>query len=168
MSIGILTSNPKGSQCWSGLSGKVDSWPEVSDTRTLSELTIPLHLRPYPKPAERWWQRPKVGSHLRYIDNVSALSGFVRGNSKAPDVDRAAAVVSLSAAVLQCRLWYEYVESDANWSDGISRKLEMCPWCREQGFSLRKVEVPLWPWLLDWHRVPSRVQEEVERMVDKR
>ena len=48
-----------------------------------------------------------------FIDNVAALSGFIRGNSEAPDVDRAAAVAAMFAALLQTRVWFEYVEVKA-------------------------------------------------------
>ena len=44
-----------------------------------------------------------------FIDNVAALSGFIRGNSEASDVDRAAAVAAMFAALLQTRVWFEYV-----------------------------------------------------------
>ena len=44
-----------------------------------------------------------------FIDNVAALSGFIRGNSGASDVDRAATVVAILAALSQTRVWFEYV-----------------------------------------------------------
>ena len=100
---------------------------------------------------------------MRYIDNVSALSGFVRGGCKAPDVDRAAAVVAIVSALLGCRVWFEYVESDANWSDSLSRSLGECTWCSANHFALRQVAVPSWPWSMDWDQLPAVLKAEVEQ-----
>ncbi len=46
-----------------------------------------------------------------FIDNVAALSGFIRGNSEASDVDRAAAVAAMFAALLQTRVWFDFLST---------------------------------------------------------
>ena len=81
-----------------------------------------------------------------YIDNVAALSAFVKGGSEAEDLDRAAAVLSLAAARLQARFWFEYIQSESNWADELSRSLENSAWTVANGFALRRVQVPAWPW----------------------
>ncbi len=58
---------------------------------------------------------------------------------QAVDADRAAAVVALMSAVLETRVWLEYVESDSKWSDGLSRKLDRDAWAKQSGFALRQV-----------------------------
>ena len=49
------------------------------------------------------------------------------GGLKGGDVDRAAAVVALLSARLQCRTWFDYVKSKANRSDGLSQTLTWSP-----------------------------------------
>ena len=94
-----------------------------------------------------------------FIGNVAALSAFIRGNFEAIDVDRAAAVVSLAAAWLQTRIWFEYVESGSNWADELSRGGEEST--SSQGFALRRVEIPAWPWLVGHEAVPRRLAAEI-------
>ena len=52
----------------------------------------------------------------------------------------------------------EYVESDSNWTDELSRGGEQ--WASSQGFALRRVEVPAWPWLVSHVAVPRRLAAE--------
>ena len=56
-----------------------------------------------------------------FIDNTSALSSLVKGASSQTDICTIASVVALWAAKLGCRIWFEYVPSEANCSDGLSR-----------------------------------------------
>ena len=42
---------------------------------------------------------------------------------------------------LDITIWWEFVESKANWSDGVSRVGSKCPWAAEHGFSVDKVSV---------------------------
>ena len=81
-----------------------------------------------------------------YIDNASVLAALVKGASSSYDVDRAAAVVALLSAQLQCRVWFEYVESHSNWADQLSRSLVPDEWMVAQGFSTTLVDPPVWPW----------------------
>ena len=96
-----------------------------------------------------------------YIDNVSTLSALVKGGSKAPDVDRAAAVVSLVAQMCNARVWFEYIESKSNWSDGLSRLLVEDPWVASRGFTLRQMEVPAKPWIVPIQELPPLLESEV-------
>ena len=40
---------------------------------------------------------------------------------------------------LDVRVWWEWVETDANWSDGASRLFADCDWAANPEFSLREV-----------------------------
>ena len=62
-------------------------------------------------------------------------------------MDRAVAITHMLAFQLQTRIWWEYVPSSANWSDGISRLLGHDPWAAEQGFVTREVDLPVQLWL---------------------
>jgi len=81
-----------------------------------------------------------------FIDNVATLSAFIKGGSDAVDLDRSACVASLVMGRLCTRVWFEYVESHSNWSDGISRLLSADPFCAKHSFALRQAFVPAWPW----------------------
>ena len=47
-----------------------------------------------------------------YEDNAVVLSAMVRGKSKPEKLDIASMVAHLALAMLNCRVWFEYVESD--------------------------------------------------------
>ena len=74
------------------------------------------------------------------------LSGLVKGASGHPTLDAGVATIHLLLAGLGARSWFEYVESDANWSDGASRLLAEDPWARANGFTVVMASVPTWPW----------------------
>ena len=86
-------------------------------------------------------------SLLWFEDNSAVLSGLVKGSSSHPLLDAGNATIHLLLASLQARAWFEYVESDANWSDGASRLLAADPWIMANGFALDIGSVPSWPWL---------------------
>jgi hypothetical protein len=85
-------------------------------------------------------------SLIWFEDNSAVLSGLVRGASGHPLLDAGAASIHLLLASLQARAWFEYVESDANWSDGASRLLLADPWAAAHGFPIVMGAVPAWPW----------------------
>ena len=65
-------------------------------------------------------------------------------------------------AGLQARGWFEYVESDANWSDGASRMMLDDPWILKEGFLVHEAQVPLWPWMAE----PSQRCAEILRLCE--
>ena len=69
-------------------------------------------------------------------------------------LDAGTATIHLLLASLEARAWFEYVESDANWSDGASRLLGADPWAKANGFTVETGSVPSWPWLAQGsHRI---------------
>ena len=79
--------------------------------------------------------------------NSAVLSGHVKGASGHAMLDSGAASIHLLLAALGTRTWFEYVESDANWSDGASRLLTFDPWAKATGFEVEMGSVPTWPWV---------------------
>ena len=69
-----------------------------------------------------------------YIDNVAALMAMVRGRANSPDLDRMAEVLQGAMLALEVWLYFEWIESDSNWSDGISRTGLCDPWQSSNGF----------------------------------
>ena len=63
-----------------------------------------------------------------WIDNISALSSLIRGAAKPEDIDLFAAMSTLQFSSLQTRAWFEWVDSDANPADGLSRLGVHDPW----------------------------------------
>ena len=98
---------------------------------------------------------------LWFEDNAAVLAGLVKGSSSTADLDQGVAVIHLLLAALQVRVWFEYVESAANWSDGVSRELEKDPWAQANGFPVAIAEVPLWPWTVEADYRTQRVLQEV-------
>jgi len=96
-----------------------------------------------------------------FIDNVAALSAFIKGGSDAVDLDRSACVASLLMGRLCTRVWFEYVESHSNWSDGISRLLSADPFCAKHSFALRQAFVPEWPWTVPVGELVSKLDTVV-------
>ena len=86
-------------------------------------------------------------SVLWFEDNAALLSGLVKGTSGHAQLDSGAACVHLLLAALGTRTWFEYVESDANWSDGDSRLLNHDPWAIANGFKVELGNVPTWLWI---------------------
>ena len=102
-------------------------------------------------------------SLLWFEDNSVVLSGLVKGSSGHPLLDAGAATIHLMLAALEARAWFEYVESDANWSDGASRLLAADPWAKANGFTVEMGSVPTWPWLAQGnHRM-----KYIELMLDE-
>ena len=83
-------------------------------------------------------------SLLWFEDNSAGLSGLVKGTSGHPMLDAGAATIHLLLSALEARAWFEYVESDSNWSDGASRLLTADPWAKVAGFALNLRDVPMY------------------------
>ena len=68
---------------------------------------------------------------LWFIDNVAALMALVKGSSKTQSLDQIAKATQLGGFALEIQSYYEYVESEANWSDEISRLGSKGPWATQ-------------------------------------
>ena len=69
-----------------------------------------------------------------FEDNSNALGAMVKGGSNSPMLDRSSMVTTLLSANLRCRIWWEYIQSESNWSDSCSRLLSLCPWVSAHDF----------------------------------
>ena len=89
-----------------------------------------------------------VGPALRlrrgvwFIDNVAALMALVRGRSNEPALDHMALLIHLALFVLRAWVYFEWVESKANWSDGISRDGLKDPWYQRHHFQTAVFDMP--------------------------
>ena len=71
-----------------------------------------------------------------YIDNESACSSFIRGASRQEDVSEIIAIALLSVAKINAVIWFEWIDSHSNPSDGLSRLGLQDPWTKSQAWSL--------------------------------
>ena len=77
-------------------------------------------------------------------------------------MDRGCAAVHLILAHLKCDIWWEYVQSESNWSDGASREGKDNTWIQEKGFSIISCEVPEWPWSVSMAERQTKVKEALK------
>jgi hypothetical protein len=92
------------------------------------------------------------------IDNHPALAAAMRGSSRAEDMNRSAHCIQLRAMQLGCRIWFEFIESDSNWADGISRNGITDDLAKELGFQCRDLRIPTWPWEGELSAIAGRIR----------
>ena len=71
-----------------------------------------------------------------FVDNEAAAAALIRGGFGAEDVDLLSQLAHLAFMPLQARVWFEWVDSEANPADGLSRLGLDDPWTRAQGWVL--------------------------------
>ena len=79
-----------------------------------------------------------------FIDNEAAAATLIRGASREEDVNQIAELTHLLWAAHGIRVWIEWVDSDSNCSDGLSRDGLDDPWCRERGVKPAIASPPAW------------------------
>ena len=79
-----------------------------------------------------------------FVDNEAACSSLVRGASRHGDIAVLAALAHLAALRYSCQLWFEWIDSDSNPSDGLSRLGINDAWTLAQGWRLRELEPLTW------------------------
>jgi hypothetical protein len=89
---------------------------------------------------EKHWLNGKA--LLLFVDNSVALFSYVKGCSGQPVVGRIVQTFHLSAIKSRVQVWFEYIPSKQNWSDGISRHGLEDEFAANERFSVRRVELP--------------------------
>ena len=56
-----------------------------------------------------------------FLDNQAAMNIMIKGSSGQSDLADIAAAAHLTLAKLDCRDFFEWIETDANVADGLSR-----------------------------------------------
>ena len=99
-----------------------------------------------------------------YVDNTPAMAAFVKGASSNPHLEQIVGLTWILAFHLDCQLWFEWVDSDSNWSDDLSRHLAGDTLSQELGFTPEPItQDSVWwqlPWLSLWHEVARRVKDQ--------
>ena len=84
-----------------------------------------------------------------FIDNSVSLFAMVKGTSNQPDVARCTHLVGLQCLAYDTRVWLEFVDSESNWADGLSRDLGMCSFCMNHRIKVNRIQLPQIWWTLD-------------------
>ena len=103
----------------------------------------------------------RVRSVVWYVDNTSAMASFVKGASANPHLERIVAIFWMSAFLLQSTIWIEWVDSESNWSDGLSRALAADAFVAEHGFQTEEV----WPDMSWWSEPLPVVWNHLTRLL---
>ncbi len=98
----------------------------------------------------QWPEKFRGRRMVWYVDSTAAMPSFVRGVSANPDLERIVGLFRMLAYHLDVQVWFEWVDSDSNWSDGVSRDLASDPFAAELGFRLQQMREPEAAWQQDW------------------
>ncbi|CAE8621888.1 unnamed protein product [Polarella glacialis] len=82
---------------------------------------------------------------LHFVDNQSALSGLIKGVSPKEDTAAILSVYTIMVAQLGSKVWYEFCESSANMSDGLSRDGLLDPVAKQFGIDAQYACLPTLP-----------------------
>jgi hypothetical protein len=96
---------------------------------------------------------------LWFVDNQAAGTAMVKGSSSLHDVCSIVTYMHLMFAELSTRAYFDYVDSDANPSDGLSRDGMQDAWTLQQDWILQEAILPDWTALLaaDFHEWRSLI-----------
>ena len=86
-------------------------------------------------------------SVVGFVDNMGVIHTVVNGASTAVDLGSISTALHRRTVQLKCKVWWEYVASASNISDGGSRTGVACEVSRAAGISLREVDFPRLPLL---------------------
>ena len=81
-----------------------------------------------------------------FLDNSSALYAFAKGVSGNRFLEHTTQLFHLLSFFDKADIWFEFVPSEQNWAEGISRDLELDLWARQHGFDTRSVHIPADYW----------------------
>ena len=83
-----------------------------------------------------------------FVDNESAASALIRGTSSQEDVGSVVLAVQWLLHSIDAKAWVEWIDSESNPSDGLSRAGCTDAWTRRQGWELSQGAAP--PWSASW------------------
>ena len=79
---------------------------------------------------------------LWFIDNEAAVASLIRGSSSQIDVHTLVQVAHFLFQGFQIRVWIEWIDSESNPSDGLSRDGVCDSWTRSQPWDVSEVSYP--------------------------
>ena len=89
------------------------------------------------------------------VDGSPSLHALVKGSSANEAMERAVALMHIMCHILNCSIYFNYIDSDSNFSDCISRALQNDAWAAKHGISTKVMQPEAWWWRTDlkalWH-----------------
>ena len=98
-----------------------------------------------------------------FLDNTSALHSFIKGGSSNEALDRTVQAFHFLSHACRCNVWLEFVPSNSNWSDGISRTGFADGFANEHGFVLSWTTVAIEWWKMSLGELWSTFETAVDR-----
>ena len=92
---------------------------------------------------------------LWLLDNSASLHALVKGTSSNQYLCRAVELFHIFCFWFEVEVWFEFVDSESNFSDGISRELQDDPFCAQLGVTPQVCSVYPWMWELPLQEVWS-------------
>ena len=89
-----------------------------------------------------WRQVFQAQDVVWYIDNEAAVSSLIRATSSQTDVHQICQASHALFGLFSTRCWYEWIDSDSNPADGLSRDGLQDGWTLEQGWTLAEPPFP--------------------------
>ena len=80
-----------------------------------------------------------------FCDNLGAVHSLAGGVANAQDLQVLVSTTHVVFAILRCRWLIEWLPSESNCSDGLSRLGARDPWHQQRGLSAERLRLP--PWL---------------------
>ena len=99
-----------------------------------------------------------VSSVLPFVDNVAVASSLIVGNSRSASLSAPAFATQLLVAYYRIRVWWEYIDSKANISDGGSRVGVSDPVALSLGVTLKH---SYWPVQSGAFMSPDKIKREI-------
>ena len=88
-----------------------------------------------------------------HIDNIAALMALIRGRSDNEDLDKMAQMIHLCLFQLRATIWWEWVQSNSNWTDSISGRGFQDPFALKRQFRVHSAAVCPILWILPLSRL---------------
>ena len=107
----------------------IDTWvPRVQQIFPAETFTVLAAL---------WNERHALENRdvIWFCDDLGTVACMVKGSARPSDVNAVIGATHILAMRLRCRLWFEWVDSKANPSDGLSREGLACDVCKKMGWS---------------------------------
>jgi hypothetical protein len=114
-----------------------------------------------------WRHRMRGRKVVWYLDNTSSLHSFIKGTAGNAHMEKIVNYHAMMAYHLQAEVWFEWVESKANWADGISRLFGADPFVAANGFTVAAARPDVsWAneaWSQLWYRAEAMTSSDEEQ-----
>ena len=86
------------------------------------------------------------GERQALLDNSASLHALIKGTSGSEHLGRAVELFHMFSYWFEVHVWFEFVDSASNFSDGISRNLSEDAFCKFLGTAPEECQAQAWMW----------------------